>query len=62
LKIFFGGDDSVGHPFVSGQVPDQSQPAALDSDGGKPGDQPPSDPLSARRLGDKKRADRFSGA
>src|SRR5271168_3871106 len=29
-------------------------PAALDSDGGKPGHQPPSDPLSARRLGDKK--------
>ena len=29
-------------------------PAALDSDNGKPGHQPPSDPLSARRLGDKK--------
>ena len=29
-------------------------PAALDGDGGKPGHQPPSDPLSARRLGDKK--------
>ena len=29
-------------------------PAALDSDGGKPGHQPPSDPLSARPLGDKK--------
>ena len=24
-QIFFGGDDSVGLPFVSGQVPDQSQ-------------------------------------
>src|SRR5438270_522949 len=29
-------------------------PAALDSDGGKPGHQPPSDPLFASRLGDKK--------
>ena len=29
-------------------------PAALDRDRGKPGHQPPSDPLSARRLGDKK--------
>ena len=29
-------------------------PAALDSDGSKPDHQPPSDPLSARRLGDKK--------
>src|SRR5271169_4942917 len=29
-------------------------PAALDGDGGKPGHQPPADPLSARRLGDKK--------
>src|SRR5438552_7219210 len=28
-------------------------PAALDSDGGKPGHQPPSDPLFASRLGDK---------
>ena len=28
-------------------------PAALDRDRGKPGHQPPSDPLSARRLGDK---------
>jgi hypothetical protein len=28
-------------------------PAALDSNGGKPGHQPSSDPLSARRLGDK---------
>ena len=28
-------------------------PAALDSDRGKPGHQPPSDPLSARRLGDE---------
>ena len=29
-------------------------PAALDSDRGKPSHQPPSDPPSARRLGDKK--------
>jgi hypothetical protein len=28
-------------------------PVALDSDSGKPGHQPPSDPLSARRVGDK---------
>ena len=28
-------------------------PAALDRDRGKPGHQPPADPLSARRLGDK---------
>jgi hypothetical protein len=24
-QIFFGGDDSVGRPFVSGQIPDQPQ-------------------------------------
>ena len=24
-QIFFGGDDRVGRPFVSGQVPDQPQ-------------------------------------
>jgi hypothetical protein len=29
---------------------DRRLPAALDSNGGKPGHQPPSDPLSARRL------------